>query len=740
MKKFYIYLVIAVSAMLFPSQTKAATWTYDFENIESLINNEGPRKAIDANFNGLMWHMYGAKRNIDDMDWCNGEGSICLNGTLLNSSILATETPNITLTTSRSIGTFEFYAAAHDYWKNNQIWWIVQYSTDGNNWITTGDAFMVGPEPELIVRKVNQPKAQVRIVREDYATYDYTSGTAYENKINFDDFKITDYDGTTAPILSADVSSLDFGELLKGEEATRSFTLTHKNIEGDVKMEIIGDDAVYFTLLTEAVSEGESTEISIKCTGKRKGDYKAVFRATADDIQFNLTMTAVGKIDDNVLFSGGTGTEEDPYLISDASDMQTLSKMVEDEQNTFEGQYFLMTNDINMSSIANFRSIGNQFGRQDSGIDGIRPFSGTFDGGNHVLRNVTISNSYNFVGVFGIVNGATIKNLTISNSSFFASSGVAPLIGEILEYAVVQNCHVTSDVVVSNEMMYASGLIAGAMEYLGAPAGKCVRISDCTTAARVTDFTGGASGIICSQSAKGAIIERCGNMAEVTSQNHHVAGICMKVRNTTTISDCYNTGKLFMQDQNSHGGEIQTNCCGGGIVATAADILYTDQYLTIENCYTAGYLSESSTRLHVIYNADELYGENYIMTNNYYDAEKGNIYEKYATAVEKNVMKSETFVNLLNNNEEGCWTIIAGKNDGFPVPESGNVDAIKTTKTVGEPVVSFENGNMTVSGNYDRVTVYDINGQQHSTNSLSNGVYIIKIEAEGKTYTKKVLR
>ena len=61
---------------------------------------------------------------------------------------------------------------------------------------------------------------------------------------------------------------------------------------------------------------------------------------------------------------------------------------------------------------------------------------------------------------------------------------------------------------------------------------------------------------------------------------------------------------------------------------------------------------------------------------------------------------------------------------------------------IDDPDVVYknENGNMTVSGNYDRVTVYDINGQQHSTNSLSNGVYIIKIEAEGKTYTKKVLR
>ena len=739
MKKFYIYLIMAVSAMVFPFQAMADEWTYDFEDIEALIGNQGPRAVINANFNGLAWHLYGAKRNIDDQDWCNGEGSICLNGTLLNSSILATETPNITLSNARAIGKFEFYAAAHDYWKNNQLWWIVQYSTDGNNWITTGDAFMATPEPQLISRNINQPSAQVRIVREDYATYDYTSGNAYEYKINFDDFRITDYDGTVAPVLSADVASLDFGELTKGEEVIKTFTLTHKNIEGNIAMEIIGDDAVYFTLLTEEVSEGESTDISIKCTGKRKGDYMAVFRAAADDIQLNLTLTAVGKIEGDVLFSGGSGTESDPYLISDASDMQTLSNMVENDQNTFEGQYFLMTNDINMSSIKNFRSIGNQFGRQGSGIDGIRPFSGTFDGGNHVIRNLTISNSYNFVGLFGIVNGATIKNLTISQSSIYGSSAVAPLIGEILEYAEVQNCHVTSDVVVKNEMMYASGLIVGAMEYMGAPDGKYLRISDCTTGAHVTDFTGGAAGIICSQATNGAIIERCGNKAEVTSNNHFVAGICMLVKGTTTITDCYNTGKLFMEDDNSQGGKITTDCRGGGIVASAEDILFTDNWLTIENCYSAGYMSESSTRLHQIYDADQMMGENCTLSNNYYIAETGNIYQKYAIPVEESIMKTDEFVRMLNRGQEGCWMIKNGVNNGFPVPEGSVANAIENAKSDSKPSIAIENNRVVVNGNYDKVSVYDLNGQRRSLNSLANGIYIIKIESEGKTYSYKIV-
>lgn len=740
MKKIYIYLIIALCAIAMPKAAMAAEWTYNFEDIQQVMGNRGPREAIDVNFNGLAWHLYGAKRNMDDMDWADGEGSLCLNATLLNSSILATETPNITLSEMRSIGKFEFHIAAHEYWKSSQEWWIVQYTIDGNNWITTGDAFAASETPTIISRTINQPSARVRIVREDYATYDYTSGQSYEKKINFDNFRLTDYDGQTSPVLSASVASLDFGELQKGEEKTLSFTLTHKNITDGVGMEIIGDDAVYFTLLTENISDGDETEISIKCVGKRKGDYKAVFRATADELQLNLQMTATGKIDDAAMFSGGSGTETDPYLISDASDMQQLSTMVNDEGNSCEGLYFLVTNDINMQSAGNFRTIANMYNR--SSILDAPYFAGTFDGGNHTLRNLTISNNYNFVALFGILKGGTIKNLTISQSSIFAAIGVAPLVAVIFEYGTVENCHVTSDVTVTNDHMYSSGLVLTTMAYEGAPAGKIIRISDCTTAARVYDFTGGAAGILCRQTVQNAVIERCGNMGEITSTNFNVAGILMTAIATTTITDCYNTGKLFLQDMNSQGGTIQTNARGGGIVASAADATKgpIDGVLTIKNCYSAGYMSESSIRLHHIFNPDEIFEEAYVLENNYYDIDRGGNIYTYATPVSESVMKTDEFVAMLNDgNANGCWTIIADKNNGFPVPESDNLTAITSTKSTAEPTININGGNVAVNGNYNSVSVYDLNGSKQSLSNLVRGIYIVKIEAEGKTLTKKVV-
>ncbi len=738
MKRFYIYLILAIAAMLVPLQNNAAEWSYDFENIESLIGNRGPREAIDVELNGLNWHFYGVKRNIDDQDWCNGEGSICLNGTLLNSSILAKETPNVTLNTMRSIGVFEFYAAAHDYWKNNQVWWIVQYSTDGSNWITVGDAFKVGVTPEYVGRRINQPSAVVRIVREDYATYDYTSGSGYENKINFDDFRITDYDGTLSPSLSANVTSLDFGELTSGEEKTLSFILTHKNLEDEVILSLGGDDASYFTLLTEQISEGDETEISIKCVGKRKGEYRATFQASTGDIQFNMALTATGKMNEDVLFSGGTGTEGDPYLISDASDLQTLSRMVEYEKQSYEGQYFLVTNDINMKSVGNLRPIGNNWTYEVTS-ENFTPFRGTFDGGNHTISNLTISGGDHSVAValFGLTYGATIKNVKLAMSSITGHAAVAGITGYVLNHGVIENCHIGSDVIITANM-YGAGIVATNVNLYATPANGITYVRDCTNAARVNDFTAGAAGIICSISTE-TVVERCGNQGEVTSTNLNVGGICNLVKSQATFIDCYNTGKLFLEDANSQGGTVQTGVRGGGIVASAAEILYTDNMLTIKNCYGNSYMSESSTRLHQIYDADELWGENYDMSNNYYNAGYGNIFEKYATPVDEAVMKTNDFVEMLNQGASGCWMIKDGVNKGFPVPENF-LTAISNPATDNQPAIKIENGKVVVAGNYDKVSIYDMNGRQQSLNNIANGMYIIKVEADGKTIVKKIVR
>lgn len=47
-------------------------------------------------------------------------------------------------------------------------------------------------------------------------------------------------------------------------------------------------------------------------------------------------------------FGGGTGTQSDPYRISTAQHLANLSWMVNDGEN-YEGEYFVMTNDITLN-------------------------------------------------------------------------------------------------------------------------------------------------------------------------------------------------------------------------------------------------------------------------------------------------------------------------------------------------------------------------------------------------------
>ena len=48
-------------------------------------------------------------------------------------------------------------------------------------------------------------------------------------------------------------------------------------------------------------------------------------------------------------FAGGTGTEEDPYQIATAEQLAKLSKDVS-EGNNYQGKFFVLTENINLSS------------------------------------------------------------------------------------------------------------------------------------------------------------------------------------------------------------------------------------------------------------------------------------------------------------------------------------------------------------------------------------------------------
>uniref|UniRef100_UPI003FD70E9E T9SS type A sorting domain-containing protein n=1 Tax=Leyella stercorea TaxID=363265 RepID=UPI003FD70E9E len=49
------------------------------------------------------------------------------------------------------------------------------------------------------------------------------------------------------------------------------------------------------------------------------------------------------------------------------------------------------------------------------------------------------------------------------------------------------------------------------------------------------------------------------------------------------------------------------------------------------------------------------------------------------------------------------------------------------------------NGKVHVGGEYDRLQVYNLAGAQVENADLAKGVYIVKVTADGKQNTKKVL-
>ena len=133
----------------------------------------------------------------------------------------------------------------------------------------------------------------------------------------------------------------------------------------------------------------------------------------------------------------GTGTQEDPYLIKTADDLVRLGALVADGL-SFVGEYFKMVADITLP--ASWEPIGKSL---------TKPFSGNFDGGNHLLtipegglpligtpRDASLSNLNVYgsqIAGYGVVNGytndqsyhpaITIDNVTLKAGTKTLKSG-----------------------------------------------------------------------------------------------------------------------------------------------------------------------------------------------------------------------------------------------------------------------------------------------------------------------------
>ncbi len=139
-------------------------------------------------------------------------------------------------------------------------------------------------------------------------------------------------------------------------------------------------------------------------------------------------------------FSGGTGTENDPYLISSSDDLKSLATSVNNGE-PYEGKYFELTQDIDLEG-----NEENQWTPIGIYSANEKPFCGIFDGKDNVISGLYINENsddaeieYSF-GLFGNISyNAKVKNLTVKGE--ITASGT---IGGICGYAYlgcqIENC------------------------------------------------------------------------------------------------------------------------------------------------------------------------------------------------------------------------------------------------------------------------------------------------------------
>ena len=220
----------------------------------------------------------------------------------------------------------------------------------------------------------------------------------------------------------------------------------------------------------------------------------------------------------------GLGTEESPYLIADASDLAAFRDLVNGTPSS--AAWAKLTGDIDLGGEA-WDPIAPTSGYVTDA------YAGTFDGDGHTISGLSVSSTKTSqaLGLFGVVNGATIRNLKVEGTVTSNGNYNGGIVGKSQGAVTVQNC--SFDGQVSGN--YAGGIV-------GRINAGSVNIDRC---ANLADITGTyAAGILGYGTARDiSEISNCYNTGTITGSTR-AGGIAGQIHNNTLISNCYNVGAL----------------------------------------------------------------------------------------------------------------------------------------------------------------------------------------------------
>ena len=327
----------------------------------------------------------------------------------------------------------------------------------------------------------------------------------------------------------------------------------------------------------------------------------------------------------------GDGSENNPYQIEKPGHLVYLANIVNSGNESYSFTYFILMNDLDLSSIS-WTPIGLTYN------DG---FGGNFDGNNKSISNLNINSSvYEYTGLFGHIYGGSIKNLKLVNVDVTGNEHVGGFVG-YGQFMDIENCSV-------------SGSVSGANN-VGAIGGKAssTDILNCYNEATVHASGNNAGGLI--GDIYNGEIYLSFNLGTITAHNGAgglIGHTSSATSSTTEVKNCYNKGSISATDY------------AAGIIGSSDDS-------DVRHTYNVGTITATT-----YIDAISVIGPNgYTSTVNvefsyYLDGTLGTHDSYFGVSREQAVMLSSSFVDELNEYQTPeVWEMdkTPNINDGYPI-------------------------------------------------------------------------
>lgn len=331
-------------------------------------------------------------------------------------------------------------------------------------------------------------------------------------------------------------------------QATGSFTVTDAAVEVPVTMTELARYKAAF--LITGLAAGTTAAVTVKhgdevMQAEEDGSYllfpadysyqvkaagyktaRGTFTLGEADTTVKVTMVPGIEWDGTVAdgFAGGTGTQADPYLISNGEELAYLSAQVA-SGNAFAGKHVTLAANLDMGNVA-FTPIGSD----------ARRFAGSFDGAYHTIDNLLVSQTTDYAGLFGCLDtGAAVRRLTVRGS--ISGRGYVGGIAGQADSTTIEACANYATVTGTSRNV---GGIVGRLNGKSAARSTVLRCANFGTISNGTNnFSAGIVG-----TAYYTTLSECYNVGSATG--NRVGGILGQTDSNTTVTSCYNAGAITL--------------------------------------------------------------------------------------------------------------------------------------------------------------------------------------------------